>query len=105
MAVYHLNKLLYDSRHKPALRQRMFDDLDEVMREYQLSPGRKQSARKCLQFPYLNTDHPARDSEPVVEIGAHPVGALMAVHVLQQQARKRRGALVPVAVPHQEVAI
>jgi 2,3-dihydroxyphenylpropionate 1,2-dioxygenase len=97
VAVYHLNRLLYDSRHKPVLRQRMFDELENVMREYDLSRKESGALRRVFEFPNLDTERPARDAEPVVEIGAHPVGALMAVHVLQQQARKRRGALVPVA--------
>ncbi len=98
VAVYQLNKLLYDSRYKPALRQHMFDDLDGVMREYKLSAKEAGALKRVFEFPNLDTARPARDAEPVVQIGAHPVGALMAVHVLQQQARKRRGALVPVAV-------
>jgi 2,3-dihydroxyphenylpropionate 1,2-dioxygenase len=97
VAVYHLNRLLYDSRYKPTLRQRMFDELDAVMREYQLSTKEAGALKTVFAFSNLDTDRPARDAEPVVEIGAHPVGALMAVHVLQQQARKRRGVLVPVS--------
>jgi len=95
VAVYHLNNLLYDSRYKPTLRQRMFDELDTVMREYQLSAKEAGALKRVFEFPHLGTNRPALDAEPVVEIGAHPVGALMAVHVLQQQARKRRGVLVP----------
>ena len=44
--------------------------------------------KRVFDFSHLETGRPALDAEPVVEIGAHPVGALMAVHVLQQQARK-----------------
>jgi 2,3-dihydroxyphenylpropionate 1,2-dioxygenase len=97
VTVYHLNHLLYDSRYKPTLRQRMFDELDTVMREYQLSAKEAGALKRVFDFPNLETDRPARDAEPVVEIGAHPVGALMAVHVLQQQARKRRSVLVPIS--------
>ena len=42
IAAYRLNKLLYESRHKPALRQRMFRDLDTVCMEYGLGYGRGQ---------------------------------------------------------------
>ena len=94
VAVFRLNKLLYDSRHKPALRARMFEDLEAVMDEYGLSAKEAKALRAVFEFAHLHEERPARDAEPVVEIGAHPVGALMAVHVLQQMARKRRGAIV-----------
>jgi hypothetical protein len=88
--VYRLNSLLYESRHKPALRERMFEDLDGVMREYNLSAKEAGALKRVFEFRHLDTDRAARDAEPVVEVGAHPVGALMAVHVLQQMARKRQ---------------
>jgi 2,3-dihydroxyphenylpropionate 1,2-dioxygenase len=96
--VYRLNKLLYDSRYKPALRARMFEDLEAVMKEYDLSAKETAALKETFQFRYLDSDRPARDTDAIVEIGAHPVGALMAIHVLQQQARKRRGE--PAGVAH-----
>jgi 2,3-dihydroxyphenylpropionate 1,2-dioxygenase len=90
VAVYKLNSLLYDSRYKPSLRERMFEDLEGVMQEYQLTRREADALRKVFTFQFLATDRPARDADSVVEIGAHPVGALMAIHVLQQQARKRQ---------------
>ncbi len=90
VAVYKLNSLLYDSRHKPALRARMFEDLEGVIAEYALTENEAAALRKTFEFRHVDEERPARDAEPVVEIGAHPVGALMAVHVLQQMARKRR---------------
>jgi hypothetical protein len=68
----------------------MFEDLEGVMQEYQLTRREADALRKVFTFQFLATDRPARDADSVVEIGAHPVGALMAIHVLQQQARKRR---------------
>ncbi len=39
-----------------------------------------------------NFDHPALDADPLVAMGAHPVGALTAIHVLQlEQCRMLRG--------------
>ena len=90
VAVYKLNSLLYDSRYKPSLRARMFEDLEGVILEYQLTRREADALRKVFTFQFLDTDRPARDADAAVEIGAHPVGTLMAVHVLQQQARKRR---------------
>src|SRR5215471_6316764 len=90
VAVYKLNRLLYDSRYKPGLRARMFEDLEGVIQEYQLTRREADALRQVFTFQFLDTDRPARDADAAVEIGAHPVGTLMAVHVLQQQARKRR---------------
>jgi aromatic ring-opening dioxygenase catalytic subunit (LigB family) len=90
VAVYKLNSLLYDSRYKPGLRVRMFEDLEGVIKDYQLTGKEADALRRVFTFQFLDTDRPARDADAAVEIGAHPVGTLMAVHVLQQQARKRR---------------
>ena len=90
VAVYKLNSLLYDSRYKPSLRVRMFEDLETVIKDYELTGKEANALRNVFTFRFLDTDRPARDADAAVEIGAHPVGALMAVHVLQQQARKRR---------------
>ena len=90
VAVYKLNSLLYDSRYKPSLRDRMFEDLEGVIKDYELTRKEADAIRRVFTFQFLDTDRPARDADAAVEIGAHPVGALMAVYVLQQQARKRR---------------
>jgi aromatic ring-opening dioxygenase catalytic subunit (LigB family) len=90
LAAYRLNKLLYDSRHKPALRQRMFRDVDAVSAEYGLGMGEASAMRAVFEFRNLDSDRPALDAEPVVAVGAHPVGALMAVHGLQQEKRAMR---------------
>jgi aromatic ring-opening dioxygenase catalytic subunit (LigB family) len=95
IAAYRLNKLLYESRHKPALRQRMFRDLDTVCKEYGLGMAEAGAMRAVFEFRNLDGDRPALDAEPVVTVGAHPVGALMAVHGLQQEKRAmRKPALV-----------
>jgi len=72
---YKLNKLLYESRHKPALRQRMLQDIDAVGAEYRLN------------FEEIEALRPL-SPDPLVKVGAHPLGALMAVHVLQADRRK-----------------
>lgn len=90
LTAYKLNKLLYDSRHKPALRQRMFRDLDAVSAEYGLGMSEASALRAVFEFRNLDGDRPALDAAPVVDVGAHPVGALMAVHVLQQEKRVMR---------------
>ena len=88
VASYRLNKLLYEARYKPTLRLRMFEDVEAVAAEYGLDREDTEALRDVFQFRYLNTETPALDAEPLVARGAHPVGALMAVHVLQQEQRK-----------------
>jgi AmmeMemoRadiSam system protein B len=90
VSAYRLNKLLYDSRSKPAMRARMLVDLDPIVAEYGLTAEQTAALRESLEFKWLDTDKPAKDSEALVNAGAHPVGTLMALHVLQQEKRKLR---------------
>ncbi len=92
VAAYKLNKLLYDSRHKPNLRLRMFEDLTAVGEEYQLSVPEMRALHEVFEFRHIAGEKPALDAEPLVLCGAHPVGALMAVHVLQKEQRQWRAA-------------
>jgi 2,3-dihydroxyphenylpropionate 1,2-dioxygenase len=90
ISAFKLNKLLYDSRYKPTLRRRMFEDIRAVAIEYGL---RKEEIEALSEtFRFRHTDRPGLDAEPLVKLGAHPVGTLMAVHVLQQEFRARQGA-------------
>ena len=79
LSAYKLNKLLYESRHKPALRQRMLRDMDAVGAEYGLNAEEIEALRPL-------------SPDPLVRVGAHPLGALMAVHVLQADRRKMQAA-------------
>jgi hypothetical protein len=88
---YPLNKLLYDSRWIRELRLRMLRDVEAVSWEYGLSPNEAATLREVCN-PHNNTDRPALDADPLVELGAHPVGALMAVHVLQAEQRRLQKA-------------
>jgi aromatic ring-opening dioxygenase catalytic subunit (LigB family) len=90
IAAYKLNKLLYDSRHKPALRLRMFEDVAAVGADYALSAEEIEALGEVFRFRNIAGEKPALDAEPLVKRGAHPIGALMAVHVLQQEQRRRR---------------
>jgi len=83
-----LNKLLYDSRWNRDLRLRMLRDITPVATEYGLGPNEITILRQVCTFPHNNTERPALDADPLVELGAHPVGALMAVHVLQAEQRR-----------------
>lgn len=75
LASYKLNKLLYDSRHMPQLRARILRDLDAVGAEYGLKHDEIEALRPL-------------SPDPLVRAGAHPLGALMAVHVLQADKRR-----------------
>lgn len=86
---YRLNKLLYDSRHKPTLRLRMFRSIETVADEYQLEPQCRKALFEALEFRNVYGEKPALDAEPLVKQGAHPIGALMAVHVLQKEFRQK----------------
>jgi AmmeMemoRadiSam system protein B len=89
---YKLNKLLYDSRWKRELRLRMLRDIDAVASEYGLPANETATLREVCKFTHNNTDRPALDADPLVALGAHPVGALMAVHVLQAEQRRLQRA-------------
>jgi 2,3-dihydroxyphenylpropionate 1,2-dioxygenase len=93
VSAYKLNKLLYDSRHKPIMRQELLKDPTAVGNEYGLRPDEVPMLADVCKLVHNNSDHPALDADPVVAMGAHPVGALMAIHVLQsEQRRMLRGA-------------
>lgn len=88
IAAYKLNKLLYDSRFKPVMRQRMLNDVGAVAAEYGLSPEHTKVLEQVCKLEHNNSDQPALDADPLVAVGAHPVGALMAIHVLQAEQRR-----------------
>ena len=92
LASYKLNKVLYDSRFKPSLRARLLENAGLVAAEYELNETHTRALQSSLQFRYIDTDKPGQDADALVEAGAHPIGALMAIHVLQQEQRKRTGA-------------
>jgi 2,3-dihydroxyphenylpropionate 1,2-dioxygenase len=92
LAAYKLNKLLYDSRFKPSLRARLFQDPAAVASEYELAPEHTRALLAALEFRYLDTERAGKDTDPLVAAGAHPIGALMAMHGLQQEKRKLRAA-------------
>jgi 2,3-dihydroxyphenylpropionate 1,2-dioxygenase len=88
LAAYKLNKLLYDLRFKPSLRVRAFQDVGPIAVEYGLSKEHTRALREAFTFEHIHTDKPGRDADPLSRVGAHPIGALMAVHALQQEKRK-----------------
>ncbi len=88
LSAFRLNQLLYDSRHKPVLRKRLLSNPAEVAAEYDLNPDQTRVVMDTMRLSNNGTDRPARDADPLVAMGAHPVGALMAIHVLQAEQRR-----------------
>jgi aromatic ring-opening dioxygenase catalytic subunit (LigB family) len=84
---YGLNKLLFESRHSPDLRNRIVDDFENVANEYDLQGRQRAAARAMIDVGGggLVSDHVA----PLAEAGAHPLQALMSLHVIFSTTHKR----------------
>jgi aromatic ring-opening dioxygenase catalytic subunit (LigB family) len=77
---YGLNKLMFESRHSAELRERIVTSFDAVADEYELT-GKQRDAAKEL----INVGHGGLVSEhvgPLADAGAHPLQALMSLHVI-----------------------
>ena len=86
---YGLNRLLFEVRHSADLRGRVIDNLDAVAKEYALNPQQRSAAEELITVGKggLVSEHVG----PLVEAGAHPLQALMSLHVIfsmSHQARK-----------------
>jgi 2,3-dihydroxyphenylpropionate 1,2-dioxygenase len=77
---YGLNRLLFEVRHSADLRARVLKNLDGVAAEYELNPQQRKAAEELINVGKggLVSDHVA----PLVEAGAHPLQALMSLHVI-----------------------
>ena len=84
---YGLNKLLFESRHSQELRRRIIDDLDSVAKEYNLHGQQRVAAEEMVNVGKggLVSEHVG----PLVEAGAHPLQALMALHVIFSTSHAR----------------
>jgi aromatic ring-opening dioxygenase catalytic subunit (LigB family) len=84
---YGLNKLLFESRHSQELRRRIIDDLDSVAQEYNLHGKQRAAAEEMVNVGKggLVSEHVG----PLVEAGAHPLQALMALHVIFSTSHAR----------------
>ncbi len=82
-----INKLLYDVRLSPSLVQRVMTNLDQVAKDYGLSPKEREVAQCLVDVG----SHPGKVSDLVpkfVEMGAHPLAALMGIHATYPAAKK-----------------
>jgi len=77
---YGLNRLLFEVRHSAELRDRIIRNLDAVSTEYELSPQQRTAAEELINVGKggLVSEHVG----PLVEAGAHPLQALMSLHVI-----------------------
>ena len=83
---YGLNRLLFEVRHNADLRDRVIDDLDAVAKEYALNAQQRHAAEELINVGKggLVSEHVG----PLVEAGAHPLQALMSLHVIFSMSHK-----------------
>jgi hypothetical protein len=82
-----INKLLYDLRLSPALVQRIMTNLDQVAKDYGLTPKERELAQSFIDVG----THQGKVSDLVprfVQMGAHPLAALLGMHVAYETAKK-----------------
>jgi 2,3-dihydroxyphenylpropionate 1,2-dioxygenase len=90
---YGLNRLLFEVRHSGDLRDRIIANLDAVAQEYGLTTQQRRAAEELILVGRggLVSEHVG----PLVEAGAHPLQALMSLHVIfsmSHQAQKPSAA-------------
>jgi AmmeMemoRadiSam system protein B len=83
---YGLNRLLFEARHSADLRSRIIADLDSVAREYELNALQRRAAESLINVGKggLVSEH----VPPLVEAGAHPLQALMSLHVIYSMSHR-----------------
>jgi len=84
---YGLNKLLFEVRHSADLRARILTNLEAVAAEYELQPAQRKAAEELINVGKggLVSEH----VRPLVEAGAHPLQALMSLHVIFSMSHQR----------------
>jgi 2,3-dihydroxyphenylpropionate 1,2-dioxygenase len=84
---YGLNKLLFESRHSAELRSRIISDFESVADEYDLHGTQRAAALELINVGKggLVSEHVG----PLAEAGAHPLQALMSLHVIFSTSHKR----------------
>jgi 2,3-dihydroxyphenylpropionate 1,2-dioxygenase len=84
---YGLNKLLFESRHSAELRDRIITHFDAVADEYELHGAQRKAAEELIKVGKggLVSEHVG----PLAEAGAHPLQALMSLHVIFSTSHQR----------------
>jgi hypothetical protein len=84
---YGLNKLMFDSRHSAELRSRIISDFEAVADEYELQGQQREAAKELIN---VGTGGKVSDHVgPLAEAGAHPLQALMSLHVIFSTSHAR----------------
>jgi 2,3-dihydroxyphenylpropionate 1,2-dioxygenase len=83
---YGLNRLLFEVRHSGELRDRVIANLEAVAKEYDLNAQQRRAAEELILVGKggLVSEHVG----PLVEAGAHPLQALMSLHVIFSMSHK-----------------
>jgi len=89
-SAYNLNKVLYELRLSKELRHRLFASPQAVAKEYDLNPEESKALETVLDenIDSLRSLKP----HPLVDAGAHPLGMLMSLVVVQAEMRRLRAA-------------
>ncbi len=87
---YGLNRLLFEVRHSAGLRDRILHNLDDVARDYGLNPKQRAAAEELINVGKggLVSEHVG----PLVDAGAHPLQALMSLHVIFSMSHRARAS-------------
>ena len=96
---YGLNKLLFESRHNAALRERIISNFEGVADEYELRGAQRKAAEELIKVGKggLVSEHVG----PLAEAGAHPLQALMSLHVIFSTSHARgQAAMAAAATKH-----
>ena len=95
---YGLNRLLFEVRHNGELRDRVIANLDAVAREYDLNAQQRRAAEELISVGKggLVSEHVG----PLVEAGAHPLQALMSLHVIFSMSHQTAKPPVASGRPH-----
>jgi len=90
---YGLNRLLFEVRHSADLRDRVIKHLDAVATEYELNAQQREAAEELINVGKggLVSEH----VRPLVEAGAHPLQALMSLHVIYSMSHRAPTAQPP----------
>lgn len=89
-SAYNLNRVLYELRLSQDLRRRFFKSPTKVAQEYNLNPTETAALRTVLDenVDALRSLKP----HPLVDAGAHALGMLMSLVVVQAEMRRLRAA-------------
>ena len=78
---------MFESRHSNDLRERIINDFEKVADEYGLQGQQREAAKSMIRVGEggLVSDH----VKPLADAGAHPLQALMSLHVIFSNNHKR----------------